>query len=240
MSIYDILDNTKNIIFIIIGIIIIYMIFSYYFKSAVTLTSKYNAERKQVIISSMIPSNITSNYTYSLWFYVNDWNYKFGKEKILLQRQSDVNYFPKISLGNIENDILVNIACFKNSQNNVAEYVNHRCNVTNVPLQKWVNLIITTHGRTLDIYIQGKLVKTCVLPGVPYTDNEQDIYVTPEGGFRGYTAKYQYLGNSINPQQAYDIYKSGYGGSIFGDLFNKYKVKISYLKDNEERGSIEI
>lgn len=239
-NIGNVLDYSKNIIIIIIGLIIIYFVLSYFFKPAVTLTSKYNAERKQIIASSVIPSNITSNYTYSLWFYVNDWNYKFGQEKILLKRQLEENYFPKISLGNIENDIAVSIACYKNKENNIKDYLNPTWKVLNVPLQKWVNLIITTHGRTMDIYMQGKLVKTCVLPGVPFIDNEQDLMVTPNGGFKGYTAKYQYIGNSINPEQAYDIYKAGYGGSIFGDLFNKYKIKVSYLKDNEEKGSIEI
>jgi hypothetical protein len=240
MDLSMILKNSTNIIIVIVGLIIIYFVFSYFFKPAVTLTSKYNAEKKQTIASSIIPSNITSNYTYSLWFFVNDWNYKFGQEKTILKRQSSTNFFPKITLGNIENNLLVNIACYKDKIDTGIEYYNHGCSVLNVPLQKWVNLIITTHGRTLDIYLQGKLVKTCVLPGVPYIDNEQDLIVTPDGGFNGYTAKFQYLGNSINTQQAYDIYKAGYGGSLFGDLFNKYKIKVSYLKDNEEKGSIEI
>ena len=32
-------------------------------------------------------------------------------------------------------------------------------------MQKWVNLIISVYGRTLDIYLDGKLTQTCVLPG---------------------------------------------------------------------------
>ena len=237
-----ILENSKNIIIIFIGLVIIYFVVSYFFKPAVTLTSQYNAEKKQSIASSIIPSNITSNYTYSVWFYVNDWNYKFGEEKIILDRHDETSFFPKISLGKIQNDLQIQIAYYKslNNNSNSAELGNSHCNVLNIPLQKWVNVIITTYGKTLDVYMQGKLVKTCVLPGVPYIDNEKDLSVTPSGGFNGYTAKFQYLGNSINPEQAYDIYKAGYGGSVFGDLFNKYKIKVSYLKDNEEKGSIEI
>jgi hypothetical protein len=238
-----IMENSKNIIIIIIGLVIIYFILSYFFKPAVTLTSQFNAERKQTISSSIIPPNITSNYTYSVWFYVNDWNYKFGEEKILLDRNnSNTTYFPRISLGKIQNDLQIDIAYYNilNTDTSNPEFGNHSCNVLNVPLQKWVNIIITTYGKTLDVYMQGKLVKTCVLPGVPYINNEKDLIVTPNGGFKGYTAKFQYLGNSVNPEQAYDIYKAGYGGNIFGDLFNKYKIKVSYLKDNEEKGSIEI
>jgi len=234
-------DNSKNIIIVIICLIIIYFILIYFFKPEVTLTSQFNAERKQTIPSSTIPPNITSNYTYSLWFYINDWNYKFGQPKIILDRNSNNNrYFPRISLDNIQNNLQIDIAYYKSDSGGGEMIGSHPCKVLNIPLQKWVNIIITTYGKTLDVYMQGKLVKTCVLPGVPFIDNEKDIIITPDGGFKGYTAKIQYLGNSINPEQAYDIYKSGYGGSVFGEIFNKYKIKVSYLKDNQEKGSIEI
>jgi hypothetical protein len=49
----------------------------------------------------------------------------------------------------------------------------------NVPVQKWVNLIISVYGRSLDVYIDGKLAKTCLLPGVANVNNKSDIYVNP-------------------------------------------------------------
>ena len=42
-----------------------------------------------------------------------------------------------------------------------------------------------------------------------------------------------------NPQEAYNIYKSGKGGSI-GNIFNKYRIKVAFLDDNVEKGSFEI
>ena len=50
----------------------------------------------------------------------------------------------------------------------------------------------------------------------------------------------QYWSNSLNPEEAYNIYKQGYGGSTLGSLFDKYKIKISYLVDNTEEGSFSI
>ena len=46
--------------------------------------------------------------------------------------------------------------------------------------------------------------------------------------------------NATNPQQAWDIYKKGYGGSVLGELFNKYRIKVSFLQDNVEHQSLEI
>ena len=64
----------------------------------------------------------------------------------------------------------------------------------NVPLQKWVNLIISLYGRTLDVYIDGKLVRTCVLPGVAQVNPDADILVTPMGGFQWMDIKLPVLG----------------------------------------------
>jgi hypothetical protein len=101
-------------------------------------------------------------------------------------------------------------------------------------------LIISLYGRTLDVYIDGKLVRTCVLPGVAKINQKANIVVTPNGGFSGFTTNFQYWNNSTNPQDAYNIYKDGFGGSILGNLFNKYRIKIAFLSDNKEKGSFEI
>jgi hypothetical protein len=103
-----------------------------------------------------------------------------------------------------------------------------------------VNLIISLYGRTLDVYLDGKLVRTCVLPGVAKVNPAANILVTPNGGFNGFTSNFQYWPTATNPQQAYNIYKDGFGGSVFGNLFNKFRLKVSLLEDNREKGSFEI
>lgn len=49
-----------------------------------------------------------------------------------------------------------------------------------------------------------------------------------------------YWDHSTNPQEAYNIYKNGFGGSILGNLFNKYRIKFALLTDNKEVGSFEV
>jgi len=87
----------------------------------------------------------------------------------------------------------------------------------------------------MDIYIDGKLVRTCVLPGVAKIANDAPVYVTPQGGFSGYTSNIHYYANSLNPQEAYNIYRSGYGG---GGIDFPYQVRIEYLKDGQQQGSV--
>jgi len=200
----------------------------------------FNGTERQKILASTLPtSSNSSNYTYSTWFFVNDWNYRFGEPKVLLGRiDEDKNPSPSIVFGAMENDITISLACY--STDNSKKPIIHTCNVQNFPLQRWVNLIISLYGRTLDVYIDGKLVRTCVLPGVAKIDKSANIIVTPNGGFSGFTTNFEYWNNSTNPQEAYNIYKDGFGGSILGNLFNKYRIKVAFLEGNNEKGSFEL
>ena len=90
------------------------------------------------------------------------------------------------------------------------------------------------------MYIDGKLVRTCPLPGVAKVNPKANLQVTPHGGFHGYTAAFEYWDDATNPQQAYNIYKNGFGSSWLGDLFNKYRIKVAFLEDNKEEWSFEV
>jgi len=115
------------------------------------------------------------------------------------------------------------------------------CTVSNFPLQKWVNLTVSVYGRTLDVYLDGKLTHTCVLPGPANMNNLNNIVITPQGaGFDGYTSDLTYYPTASNPQEAYNIYKSGFGGSSMSNILNKYRVQISFLENNEEQWHVDI
>ena len=73
-----------------------------------------------------------------------------------------------------------------------------------------------------------------------YQACDNDILVTPTGGYSGYISYFRYLTYAVNPTQAYNIYKEGYGGSSLGGLLDKYRVKIAFLEDNKEVNSFEL
>lgn len=230
----------QKVLVAILALIILYVILGYIFPNKTNLSSMSEATKLQTVEASNLSSNNnTVNYTYSTWIYIEDWNYKFGDKKIILSRlDGDKNPSPSIELGSLENDVLVSIHCYS-KQKDVPVKI-HKCKVNNIPLQKWVNIIISVYGRTLDVYIDGKLVRTCLLPGVPKISHSSPVLITPNGGFSGWTSNFQYWPNSTNPQEAYDIYKSGYGGSSLGNFFNKYGLKLAFMEDNAEKGSIQL
>jgi len=242
----------QNILLVIV-IIVVVVLFYNYFKSTNNyhLSSLKSGKSSINVAASKLPINSASNnFAYSIWFYVKDWQYRLTESKEILARSPKSvqnNYNPRITLAPYENNIHINVTTYPVSDHSSDNNANisdvpasHDCVVRNFPLQKWVNLIVSLNGRTLDVYIDGKLVRTCVLPGVAKTYPDADISITPDGGFAGWTSNLQYWSNPLNPQEAYNVYKAGYGGSGLAGFLDKYKIKVSYLVDNVQKGSLTI
>ena len=243
----------KSILLIVITIILLYVIVMYIMKDSNTLAGLNSGKTMQKIESSTldISSSSTSNFTYSIWFYIDDWNYRYGEEKILFGRMindnSKNNPCPLVSFGSVQNDVSISLTVYPGQDqapqdqapapgsNNI-----HTCNIANVPIQKWVNLFISVYGRTLDVYIDGKLVRTSIMPGVARIDGTAPIYITPMTAFSGWTSKFQYWSSASDPQMAWNVYRKGYGGSLLGSLFGKYTLKVALMHGDAETSSLTI
>jgi hypothetical protein len=253
--------------YIVGGIVILLLLVLFSVKYIVadkyTLREMLNAKQIETISESELPSRtgISQNFTYSIWLYVNNWNYKNGEYKPIFGRfnggnASDkilTNYFngidtcmmrtsidsdcsfnpsPVVTFDKVQNDILIYIPC------TYGDYKNpFKCEVRNIPIQKWVNLSISVYNKTLDVYVNGKLNKTCVMDSVPVMSSG-DIHITPGGGFDGYTSKFQFYPEALNPQEIWNIYSNGYGSlaSTLGD----YQLKMSLIENGNETNSITI
>jgi hypothetical protein len=227
----------KNIIIGVVVILLIIVIVRWLMGDSSKLSGLTDAKKVTKISADDLEQSNASNFAYSVWFYIDDWSYRYGEPKIILGRlDADLKPSPSIVLGAIENNVKIETTVYPSAQSDSGS--THTCNVANVPIQRWVNLIVSLYGRTLDVYIDGKLVRTCVLPGVAKIANNAPVYITPLGGFSGYTSNVHYYGDALNPQQAYNIYRAGYGGSGIGGF--PYEIQVAYLKDGEEQGSFTI
>lgn len=238
----------KNILLFVVIVILVIIAVRYISRDVNTLTGLMSGKTSSRIEASELAysssSSSTSNFTYSIWFFIDDWNYRYGEPKVIFGRMGtgtgEKQPCPSVVLGPVENNITVSLAVFP-GLDEVPEasdnYIVHKCPVANVPIQRWCNILVSAYGRTLDLYLDGKLVRTCVLPGVAKIDSTAPVYVTPMGGFSGWTARFQYWPESSNPQKAWNVYKAGYGGSLLGNLFGKYTVKIALMEGDSEQES---
>lgn len=242
--------EVKNIIIFVIIVILLIIVIRYVMYDVNTLSGLISGQTMQKIEASSLASSSgssTSNFTYSIWFFIDDWNYRYGEPKIIFGRMTTGSGkkepCPSVTLGPVENNIIVSLAVYPGldeQPENGTNYIVHNCPISNVPIQRWCNLLISAYGRTLDLYLDGKLVRTCVLPGVSKIDAQAPVYITPMGGFSGWTSRFQYWPDSCDPQKAWNIYRAGYGGSLLGSIFGKYTVKVSLMEGDTEDSSFSI
>jgi hypothetical protein len=239
-----------SIVIIVVMVVLLYLLFKYMYSDPYTLQSIQNGQTASTINASSLATNgsgtASSNFAYSIWFYVNNWNYRYGdtsgQGSGSIKGVNGIDPCPAVVLGEVENNISITLGCFPGADQKPTTQGGrttlHTCSVSNVPIQKWVNLTISVYGRSMDVYIDGKLVRTCLLPGIASVNNNASVYVTPNGGFEGWTAKFKYYPNSLNPQEAWNIYTEGY--SSWASMFNSYQVQVSLVENGTTQSSITI
>ena len=291
-------EGTNRIILIVLllGILVYLLMNSSLFNSESQMVTTVSNAREHVTIDYKKVKAYQSNYSYGYWFYIDDWNYKYGEKKLLLTRSDNASgYNPAIYFTPSQNDLTIMISCYnpefsggesspitsettsdgttvtstkQSQQPGQCEYdsmmggvganfpgeqsegtVNFECKIPNINIQKWVHLMVAINNRTLDVFINGKLTKTCMLPGVPRINNESNIELCPgndlnnldeDPGFSGFYSKVVFFPFDVTPQQAWNEYRKGFGGSILGSLFNRYDMSFIFKKDNQEQVKINL
>ena len=229
--------NLRKILFGAVVVIILYIFYTTLFadKTKSSLLKLHNGKTHYEIVKSI---GASTNYTYSFWIYINDYNYRYSEKKDIISRGVDIGLttekvYPRIYLGENQNDIHIDITY--QDESNLS---NHKIVIKNIPLQRWNHFIMTKSGSNVDIYIDGKLVKTSIIPGTPVNvDVEKNIDVSNDGGFAGYLSKLNYFSTAINTREAYSMYKEGYGSGMLGNFFNRFKLKFAFMQDNKETSS---
>ena len=220
----------KIILGVIAFIALIYFL-SWVFGTGASLSDYSDATVQTVIPSSKLNNGTSANYSFSIWLYIGDWSGSYGKAKTVFLR--DISK-PLVTLGALDNTLTTTIK--------MQDGTTQTCTVQNIPIQKWTNILVTVNDRALDTYMNGKLAKTCVLPGVPAPPSTENgsVFLTPNGGFTGYTARFKYWPNPVNPQEAWNVYKNGPGGNILTNFFGLYKLQLNFIKGSETKASITI
>jgi hypothetical protein len=228
--------NSKLVLAVIVILLLLYVIFKALTTSYSTLGTMQKWTNKTTLTSGNLPNSFKANSSISVWFYIKEWANSANVVTFFNNAgaNSGSEIF-KIYLKNDTNNIVIQPKATSSNPTN--------CEISEFPLQKWVNLIVSFNGSAMDVYVDGKLVKSCVvnmgselaktlsivLGEDPTTVRNKDV---------GFITNVKLKSSPIAPQEAWDIYSQGFGGSPWSDLLNKYKVKLSFIVDNQEQTSV--
>lgn len=186
-------------------------------------------------------------FTYSYWMYIGSWNYRYGEFKNIFYKGDSENpesgFAPAMWLYPKTNSLHARISTYADP--------NAGCDINNIPLQKWVHVAYILNNRTVDIYIDGKLERSCVLRSPPKLNNGPieissdstagtgESGVKNYAGFYGQLSKFNYYNKALTPVEVSELYGDGpfmdpsYKVSFFrkGNLMNiedrsgEYKIQ---------------
>ena len=191
------LPMTKNIF---IGTAIVSFLYCFYMKY-VEMSSRAKTEpvlisgahygKKKLVIKSNKFKMSSKDYTYSLsfWFKINGWNYRYGSQKVLLNKSNS----PKIYLDNFSPNLVINQAVYDPASESKGK--TERIIVGNVPIQKWTHFFMIIKNKRVSIFLNGELVKGYVLTHMPWIQKGKMI-VSDELGFDGIIAHMKYYNRS--------------------------------------------
>lgn len=91
---------------------------------------------------------------------------------------------------------------------NTFHVINEEIMIPDIPINKWVNVIIRCQNTTLDVYINGTITRSVKLLGVP-KQNYGEVYIAANGGFDGYISNLWYYNYALGTSAIQRLVSSG-------------------------------
>jgi hypothetical protein len=188
-----------------------------------------NTEKKTVAFTN------GGDFSISYWMYIQDTTFRRDKNKFIFSLGPDpdttttnnslsiigyltaFNYSlairtngsgPETSLNPTEVSSL-----FSSAMTTPADITNSLtpCDIASVDLQKWVHVTITYSSKTLDVYMDGKLARSCILDRSIYIAPVNQLTLFDKEGFGGYVSNFRTHDYTLNPEQIWRLYMAGPG-----------------------------
>lgn len=170
-------------------------------------------------------------FTWSCWMFIKDLTYLSGQYRCVFYKGNDFstntdanglnfpNNAPGLYIAPNTNNLVIFMNTFK--------VINEQVTIPDIPLNKWVNVIIRCQNTTLDVYINGSIAKSLQLHGVP-KQNYGNVFVAANGGFSGYISNLWYYNYALGTSEINKLVESGPDTTMTGsDALNM--VNPNYL-----------
>lgn len=166
-------------------------------------------------------------FTWSTWIFIDNLETKSGMFKHIFSKGNsnigkkgiiEPNNAPGLYIAPNTNALVVVM--------NTYNVINEEIVIPDIPLNKWVNVIIRCQNTSLDVYINGTIARSVNLIGVP-KQNYGDVYVAMNGGFDGYISNLWYYNYALGTTAIQNLVNKGpntkmIGGNGIADTMYNY------------------
>ena len=155
-------------------------------------------------------------FTWSCWIFINNLQSNAGVYKHIFSKGNSnlaenglisPNNAPGLYIAPNTNTLVVLMNTFN--------VINEEIMIPDIPLNKWVNVIIKCQNTTLDVYINGTIARSVNLIGVP-KQNYGDVYVAMNGGFNGYISNLWYYDYALGTAAIQNLVTNGPNTKMIG------------------------
>ena len=191
------------LLILVILLIITYLIVKYRYAKKYEPILVYNKtvfnDKKNLRPVSIKKSKEGIQLTYNLWLYIKNapenasWNSSFKGPKVILSQ----GYSPAIALIPFSNKLIFGIT-------SACQYYTY--DISYIPSQKWTNIIVILNNRTVDFFINSKLLKSIMLPYIPDINSQLIDFFPDNDKLFGYIANSRYYNRALNKQEVIALY----------------------------------
>lgn len=174
-----------------------------------------NSESKLILRSNNESEGL--EFTWSTWIYID----KLSDETTIYQHifnKGDTN-FNNIGIASVNNAPGLYLKSLEQNGVNIAKLhivmdtnnsydTTNFINVEDVPIKKWINVIIRMQNTILDVYINGIVSGRLIMKDVP-KQNYNNVNVNQNRGFLGKISNLKYFNHALNIFEINSIIKTG-------------------------------
>ena len=208
-----------------------------------TIISQDPSIKKSITVIRSTNEKTGIEFTWSVWIFLNGFTEDTKYHHVFNKGNKEFNNSGIVSPNNAPglyiNPKYDGLRVIMNSFNN-PNIQDDAIDINDLPISKWVNVMIRVQGRFCDVYINGRLTKRRTMKDV-VKQNYDDVNICMNGGFSGYLSNLTYYNNAISIAEIQDILVSGpnmkSAEKNLDDKFNKprYLADRWYFDQNEVR-----
>ena len=220
-----------NYTLVILGVILLIVIYILY--KAISEKGKVVSKKVDLSVSngsigySTLTNPKSSRYYFSLWVYVENLQTSADTEIVKVLKGTDP-YFELFVSNQTELKYKLATGTYMPGATVTNEIM------PNFPLQKWVCIMFSVDNKIIDLYIDGKLIRSQTLDVAPVpTSGDFDVqYGSCGDQCKVYIAKFERVPQPMDPSTAWNKYMEGNGGNYFSKLLSSYGATFTLTKDD--------